>query len=98
VALLVIPLLGVVLAIAAQFGAEARDDLQSLTLKRYSQGVATVLLLSVVVVVVNLVTIATDLQAAAPSIGLLAGTGSRWLAVPLGVAQPACCWRASTAK
>jgi hypothetical protein len=46
--------------------------------------VAAVLLVSVVVV--NLVTIAADLQAGAAGIGLLAGTGSRWLAVPLGVA------------
>ena len=84
VALLVAPLLGVVLAIAAQVGAEARDDLQSLTLKRYGPGVAAVLLVSVVVV--NLVTIAADLQAGAAGIGLLAGVGSRWLVVPLGVA------------
>lgn len=84
VALLVAPLLGVVLAIAAQVGAEARDDLQSLTLKRYGPGVAAVLLVSVVVV--NLVTIAADLQAGAAGIGLLAGIGARWLVVPLGVA------------
>ena len=84
VALLVAPLLGVVLAIAAQVGAEARDDLQSLTLKRYGPGVAAVLLVSVVVV--NLVTIAADLQAGAAGIGLLAGVGSCWLVVPLGVA------------
>ena len=84
VALLVAPLLGVVLAIAAQVGAQARDDLQSLTLKRYGPGVAAMLLVSVVVV--NLVTIAADLQAGAAGIGLLAGAGSRWLVVPLGVA------------
>ena len=84
VALLVAPLLGVVLAIAAQVGAVARDDLQSLTLRRYGRGVAAVLLVSVVVV--NLVTIAADLQAGAAGIGLLAGVGSRWLVVPLGAA------------
>ena len=84
VALLVAPLLGVVLAIAAQVGAAARDDLQSLTRKRYGPGVAAALLVSVVVV--NLVTIAADLQAGAAGIGLLAGVGSRWLVVPLGVA------------
>ena len=84
VALLVAPLLGVVLTIAAQVGAVARDDLQSLTLKRYGRGVAAVLLVSVVVV--NLVTIAADLQAGAAGIGLLAGVGSRWLVVPLGAA------------
>jgi Mn2+/Fe2+ NRAMP family transporter len=84
VALLVAPLLGVVLTIAAQVGAVARDDLQSLTVKRYGRGVAAVLLVSVVVV--NLVTIAADLQAGAAGIGLLAGVGSRWLVVPLGAA------------
>ncbi len=83
-ALLIAPLLGIVLTIAAQVGAVARDDLQSLTLKRYGQGVAAVLLVSVVVV--NLVTIAADLQAGAAGIGLLAGVGSRWLVVPLGAA------------
>ena len=84
VALLVAPLLGVVLTIAAQVGAVARDDLQSLARKRYGRGVAAVLLVSVVVV--NLVTIAADLQAGAAGIGLLAGVGSRWLVVPLGTA------------
>jgi Mn2+/Fe2+ NRAMP family transporter len=84
VALLVAPLLGVVLTIAAQVGAVARDDLQSLTRKRYGRGVAAVLLVSVVVV--NLITIAADLQAGAAGIGLLAGVGSRWLVMPLGAA------------
>jgi Mn2+/Fe2+ NRAMP family transporter len=83
VALLVAPLLGVVLTIAAQVAAAARDDLQSLTLKRYGQGASAVLMASVVVV--NLVTIAADLQAGAAGIGLLAGVDSRWLGVPLGV-------------
>ena len=84
VALLVAPLLGVVMTIAAQVGAVARDDLQSLTLKRYGRRTAAVLLVSVVVV--NLVTIAADLQAGAAGIGLLAGLDSRWLVVPLGAA------------
>jgi len=84
VALLVAPLLGVVLTIAAQVGAVARDDLQSLTVKRYGRGAATLLLVSVVVV--NLVTIAADLQAGAAGIGLLVGVDSRWLVVPLAAA------------
>ncbi len=84
VALLVAPLLGVVLTIAAQVGTVARDDLQSLTMKRYGRGAAVVLLVSVVVV--NLVTIAADLQAGAAGIGLLAGVDSRWLVVPLAAA------------
>jgi Mn2+/Fe2+ NRAMP family transporter len=84
VALLVAPLLGVVLTIAAQVGMVARDDLQSLTLKRYGRGAAAVLLVSVVIV--NLVTIAADLMAGAAGIGLLAGVDYRWLVAPLGAA------------
>jgi NRAMP (natural resistance-associated macrophage protein)-like metal ion transporter len=84
VALLVAPLLGIVLAIAAQVGMVARSDLQSLVLKRYGRRVASALLVSVVLV--NLVTIAADLQAGATGIGLLAGVGSRWVVFPLSLA------------
>ncbi len=84
VALLTAPLLGVVLAIAAQVGMVARSDLQSLVLKRYGQSVSRVLLVSVVLV--NLVTIAADLQAGAAGIGILAGVGSGWVILPLGLA------------
>jgi Mn2+/Fe2+ NRAMP family transporter len=83
-ALLVAPLLGVVLTIAAQLATVARDDLQSLTRKRYGPGVATALLVSVVAV--NLVTIAADLQAGAAGLGLLVGVDFRWLVAPLGLA------------
>ncbi len=82
-ALLVAPLLGVVQTIAAHVGSVARNDLQTLTLKRYGRGVAALLLVSVVVV--NVVTIAADLQAGAAGIGLVAGADSRWLVIPLGV-------------
>jgi NRAMP (natural resistance-associated macrophage protein)-like metal ion transporter len=81
ITLLVAPLLGVVLTIAAQVGAVARDDLQSLTRRRYGRGPAAVLLVSLVAV--NLVTIAADLQAGAAGVGLLAGLDPRWLVVPL---------------
>ena len=96
VALLVAPLLGVVLAIAAQVGAVARDDLQSLTLRRYGQGMAAILVVSVVVV--NLVTIAADLQAGAAGSGCWlasapAGWWCRW-----GRLWPACCWWAGTPR
>ena len=84
VVLLVGPLLAVVMSIAAQVGMVARDDLQSLTRKRYGRGVAAVLLVSVVVV--NLVTIAADLMAGAAGIGQLVGVDYRWLVAPLGVA------------
>jgi Mn2+/Fe2+ NRAMP family transporter len=84
VALLVAPLLGVVLTIAAQVGAVAGGDLQTLTVKRYGQRVGAILLVSVVIV--NVVTIAADLQAGAAGIGLLCGVDPRWLVVPLGLA------------
>jgi Mn2+/Fe2+ NRAMP family transporter len=84
VALLTAPLLGVVLAIAAHVAVVTRCDLQSLVMKRYGQSVSRVLLVSVVVV--NLVTIAADLQAGAAGIGMLAGVGSGWLILPLGLA------------
>ena len=84
VALLVAPLLGVVLSIAAQVGMVARADLQTLTVKRYGQRVGAILLVSVALV--NVVTIAADLQAGAAGIGLLAGIDPRWLVVPLGLA------------
>jgi Mn2+/Fe2+ NRAMP family transporter len=84
VTLLVAPLLSVVLAIAAHLGIVARSDLQSLVRKRYGQRVAGALLASLVIV--NLVTIAADLQAGATGIGLLAGIGSRWMVLPLSLA------------
>jgi Mn2+/Fe2+ NRAMP family transporter len=84
VALITAPLLGVVLFIAAHVGIVARNDLQSLVQERYGQNVSRVLLVSVVLV--NLVTIAADLQAGASGIGILLGVGSRWVILPLGLA------------
>jgi Mn2+/Fe2+ NRAMP family transporter len=84
VTLLVAPMLFVVLAIAAQVGGAARSDLQSLTLRRYGRRVSAVLLLTVVLV--NLVTMAADLQAGAAGIGLLVGVDAQWLVLPLGLA------------
>jgi Mn2+/Fe2+ NRAMP family transporter len=83
VALLVAPLLAVVLAIAARVGVVTSSDLQSLTLKRYGPRVAALLMASVVVV--NVVTIAADVQAGAAGIGLLVGVGSRWIVLPLAL-------------
>ena len=83
-ALLVAPMLGVVQTIAAHVGSVTHNDLQTLTLKRFGRRVAMTLLMSVVVV--NIATIAADIQAGAAGIGLLAGVDSRWLVVPLGLA------------
>jgi Mn2+/Fe2+ NRAMP family transporter len=84
VAVLVAPLLAIVMSIAAQVGAAARDDLQSLALKRFGRHTSVILLVSVVAV--NLVTIAADLMAGAAGAGLLAGIDYRWLVAPLAVA------------
>ena len=84
VALLTAPLLSVVLAIAAQVGIVARKNLQSLVLERYGKKVSVVFLVSVVLV--NLVTIAADLQAGAAGIGILVGLRSGWIIFPLGLA------------
>jgi Mn2+/Fe2+ NRAMP family transporter len=83
ITILVAPLLAVVLAIAAHLGTVARDDLQSLARRRYGTGVAGLLLVSVVLV--NMVTIAADLQAGSAGLGLLAGVDYRWLVAPLGL-------------
>ena len=77
-------MLAVVQAVAAQLGVVARADLQTMALKRYGPRVAGVLLVSVVVV--NVVTIAADLQAGAAGIGLLADVDPRWPVLPLGLA------------
>jgi Mn2+/Fe2+ NRAMP family transporter len=82
VAVLVAPLLGVVMTIAAHVAGVAQADLQSLTLKRYGRGAAALLLASIVPV--NVITMAADLQAGAAGIGLLAGIDFRWLIAPLG--------------
>jgi Mn2+/Fe2+ NRAMP family transporter len=74
----------VVQTIAAHVGSVARNDLQTLTLKRYGRGVAGILLVSVLVV--NVVTLVADLQAGAVGIGLLTGVDPRWLVAPLGLA------------
>jgi Mn2+/Fe2+ NRAMP family transporter len=83
VAALVAPLLSVVQAIAAQVGVVAGDDLQTLTAKRYGQRIAAALMVSIVVV--NVVTIAADLQAGAEGAGVLLGVDARWIVLPLGV-------------
>jgi Mn2+/Fe2+ NRAMP family transporter len=84
VAILVAPILGIVQTIAAHLGVVAGADLQTLALKRYGRRVAGALMVSVIVV--NVVTIAADLQAGAAGIGLLAGISYRWIVLPLGLA------------
>lgn len=82
VVLLIAPMLAVTQAIAARVAIVGQADLQSLTAKRYGRRLAMLLMMSVVVV--NVVTIAADVQAGAAGIGLLAGVSPRWLVLPLG--------------
>ncbi|HXY28909.1 MAG TPA: divalent metal cation transporter [Acidimicrobiales bacterium] len=84
VALLVAPLLFVVQSIALHVSTVARDDLQSLASRRYGRRIGVPLLASVVVV--NVVTIAADLQAGAAGMGVLTGMDARWIVAPLGIA------------
>jgi Mn2+/Fe2+ NRAMP family transporter len=83
VALFVAPLLGVVQTIAAQLSAVAHDDLQSLTRRRFGRRVSALFLGSVIVV--NLITIAADLQAGAAGLGLVLKIDDRWLVLALGI-------------
>jgi Mn2+/Fe2+ NRAMP family transporter len=83
VAALIAPLLAVVQSLALRVAVGTGSDLQSLASKRYGRKVAVTLLMSVVVV--NVVTIAADLQAGAAGVGLLAGVNGRWLVLPLGL-------------
>jgi Mn2+/Fe2+ NRAMP family transporter len=82
-ALLVFPMLAVVQDVAAHVGVVTGTDLQRLTTRRYGRRVALVLLVSVVVV--NVLTIAADLEAGAAALGVLAGVDWRWFVLPLGV-------------
>jgi Mn2+/Fe2+ NRAMP family transporter len=84
VAMLVAPLLAVVQMIAAQVGMVGGGDLQSLTRRRHGPTVSFTLLLTVVVV--NVVTIAADLQAGAAGLGILVGVAGQALVLPLGAA------------
>ena len=83
-ALLIAPLLAVVQLIALQVAVVAHSDLQSLTSRQYGKRAASILLISVVVV--NIVTIAADLQAGASGLSLIVHVDARWLVLPLALA------------
>jgi len=78
---LLFPLLAVIQVIAARVGQVSRSDLQSCVGRLYGRPLRLVLLLSVLVV--NIVTIAADLEAGAAALALLTGIGYAWYLVPL---------------
>jgi Mn2+/Fe2+ NRAMP family transporter len=81
-ALLVFPMLAVVQVVATQVGAVTGADLVGLATKRYGRRWAVLLLASVLVV--NVLTIAADLEAGAAALGLLTRMDWRWFVLPLG--------------
>jgi len=79
--LLVIPMLSVVQAISAQVGLVTNTGLESVVRKRYGKGWAFLALLSVLIV--NLITLAADLEGGGAAVSLLINLDYRWFIIPL---------------
>lgn len=79
--LLVIPMLSVVQAISAQIGLVTNSGLESVVRKRYGKGWAYLALVSVLIV--NLITLAADLEAGGAALSLLINLDYRWFIIPL---------------
>ena len=82
--LLVIPMLSVVQAISAQVGLVTNAGLESVVRKRYGKGWALLALVSVLIV--NLLTLAADLEGGGAALSLLINLDYRWFIIPLAVA------------
>jgi Mn2+/Fe2+ NRAMP family transporter len=79
--LLVIPMLSVVQAISAQIGLVTNTGLETVVRKRYGKGWALLALLSVLIV--NLMTLAADLEGGGAALSLLINLDYRWFIIPL---------------
>jgi Mn2+/Fe2+ NRAMP family transporter len=79
--LLVIPMLSVVQAISAQIGMVTNAGLESVVRKRYGKGWAFLALVSVLIV--NLMTLAADLEGGGAALSLLINLNYRWFIIPL---------------
>ncbi|GAA0390088.1 NRAMP family divalent metal transporter [Streptomyces luteireticuli] len=82
--LLLFPMLAVIQSIATRVGMATRADLQGAVTAMHRPAFARLLLGSILVV--NIVTIAADLEAGAAALGLLTGQDWRWFAAPLCLA------------
>jgi Mn2+/Fe2+ NRAMP family transporter len=80
---LLLPMLSVVQMIAAQIGVVTGKRLSALAVERYGRRRTLLLVLSVVIV--NLLTIAADIEAGAAALGLLFGADYRLFVIPLGL-------------
>lgn len=80
--LLVIPMLAVIQAIAAQIGTVAKRGLEDCVRETYGRGWALLALLALLIV--NVLTLAADLEGGGAALQLLTGVDYRWWIVPLG--------------
>jgi Mn2+/Fe2+ NRAMP family transporter len=80
--LLIIPMLAVIQAIAAQVGAVSKKGLEDCVRARYGRGWAVAAL--VVLLVVNILTLAADLEGGSAALQLLTRADYRWFLLPLG--------------
>jgi Mn2+/Fe2+ NRAMP family transporter len=83
--LLVIPMLSVVQAISAQIGLVTNTGLETVVRKRYGRGWAFLALVSVLIV--NLMTLAADLEGGGAALSLLTSLDYRWFVIPLAAAS-----------
>jgi Mn2+/Fe2+ NRAMP family transporter len=80
--LLIIPMLAVVQAVAAQVGAVSKKGLEDCVRARYGRGWAAAALASLLIV--NLLTLAADLEGGSAALSLLTHVDYRWWIAPLG--------------
>jgi Mn2+/Fe2+ NRAMP family transporter len=79
--LLVIPMLAVIQTIAAQVGAVSKSGLEDALRKAYGRRIALVALAAVLVV--NVITLAADLEGGGAALALLTGVQYQWWLIPL---------------
>jgi Mn2+/Fe2+ NRAMP family transporter len=79
--LLIIPMLAIVQAISAQVGLVTKTGLQEAVRNRFGKGWAFVALFSILLV--NLITLAADLEGGAAALSLLSHVDYRWFVIPL---------------
>lgn len=80
--LAVIPMLAIVQAIAAQVGAVSKKGLEDCVRANYGRGWAILALAALLIV--NIVTLAADIEGGGAALHLLTGIAYRWWLVPLG--------------
>jgi len=78
--LLIIPMLAIVQAIAAQVGAVSKRGLEDCVRARYGRAWASLALASLLIV--NIITLAADLEGGGAALGLLTSINYRWWLIP----------------